>query len=234
MRRARDSATGRLTGLARRSLLPLQRAWLRRRVGRLVVERVDGTSVIVLPEVFNPAVFRTSEPLLRAIDDHVQPGTRVLDLGTGSGIVGVRAALRGAHVIATDVNPEAVRCARMNALLNRVEDRIDVREGDLYEAVRGERFDLVVCNPPFFRGRPRHHRDAAWRGEDILERLARGLATVLDRTGYALIVFSSDGDEGGLLAALASSGFDTAADREQDVGNEVITVYRVTPRSALE
>jgi HemK-related putative methylase len=231
MRKDRKSPTGKLSRLARRSLLPLQRAWLGRRVGRLVVERVDGTSVIVLPDVFNPALFRTSEPLLRAVDDHVRPGSRVLDLGTGSGLIAVRAAMRGADVVATDVNPEAVRCARMNALLNRVDERVEVREGDLYDPVRGERFDVVVCNPPFFRGQPRHQRDAAWRGEDVLERLVRELDAALSPTGYALIVFSSDGDEAGLLSAAAASGFDAAVERAHDFGNEVITVYRMTRRS---
>jgi len=226
-----DSGT-RLTRLARRGLLPLKRAWLRRRVGRLLIERVDGTSVIVLPEVFNPAVFRTSVQLLRAVDAHVQPGDRVLDLGTGSGVAAVRAALRGAQVTATDVNPEAVRCARINALLNRVDDRIDVREGDLYEPVEGQRFDVVLCNPPFFRGRPRHLRDVAWRSEHFLERLASGLDAALTPAGRALVVFSSDGDEQGLLAACSAEGFDAAIDHAQDLGNEVITVYRVTRRSA--
>ncbi len=117
--------------------LTVQRAVLRRRVGRLVMEHVDGMPLVVLPDVFNPAIFRTSELLMRVVDLHVRPNCRVLDLGTGTGVAAVRAAIRGAQVTAVDVNPEAVRCARINVLLNHVDDRVEVRHGDLFAPVAG-------------------------------------------------------------------------------------------------
>ena len=51
--------------------------------------------------------------------------------------------------MAVDINPEAVRCAGINALLNHFEHKIEVRHGDLFAAVPAERFDLIVFNPPF-------------------------------------------------------------------------------------
>jgi HemK-related putative methylase len=224
--------SSRLTRLAQRSLLPIKRAWLGRRVGRLLIEHVCDMPVIVLPDVFNAAVFRTSAPLVEAIDRHVGPGIRVLDLGTGTGVAAIRAALRGATVVAVDSNPEAVRCARLNALLNRVEDRVEVRQGDLYRPVENEAFDIVLCNPPFFRGKPRHLRDRAWRSDDFIERFAAGLATVLGPSGQALMVFSSDGDEQAMLDAFADEGFHAVSAHANDLGNEVITVYRVTAATA--
>ncbi len=59
------------------------------------------------------------------------------------------------RVVAVDINPAAVRCAQINALLNQLEQRIEVRRGDLFAPVAGERFDLVLFNPPFLRGAPR-------------------------------------------------------------------------------
>ena len=47
--------------------------------------------------------------------------------------------------------------------MNQLEHRIDVRHGDLFEPVAGERFDLVLFNPPFLLGAPQDERDAAWR-----------------------------------------------------------------------
>ena len=76
----------------------------------------------------------------------------VLDMGTGSGIAAIAAARRGARVVAVDISTEAVRCARINVLLNRVDDRVEIRCGDLFEPVQGERFDLVLFNPPFYAG----------------------------------------------------------------------------------
>jgi release factor glutamine methyltransferase len=216
-----------LARLAERGTLPFRRAILRRRVGRLVVEHVDGLAMVVLPEVFNPAIYRTSALLLHAIDAHVGPGMRVLDLGTGTGVAAIRAALCGARVTAVDLNPEAVRCARINAILNHVDDRVSVRHGDLFVPVSGERFDMVVCNPPFFRDSPTDRRDMAWRSDTFLERFCAGLVDVLQDNGRALIVFSSHADESALLNALCAEGFATDRDRTLDFGTEVVTVYRV-------
>lgn len=216
-----------LVRFAERGWLPLQRAILRRRIGRLVVEHMDGLTVVVLPDVFNPAIFRTSAVLLGAIDTHVRPGTRVLDLGTGTGVAAIRAAVAGARVTAVDVNAEAVRCARINAILNHVDDRVEVRHGDLFAPVAGERFDLVVCNPPFFRGRPVDRRDRAWRSEDFLDRFGAGLVDVLAPGGQALLVFSSHADEATLLDALARVTVTATPELTRDFGNEIVTVHRL-------
>ena len=196
------------------------------------MEHVDGMPLVVLPDVFNPAIFRTSELLTRVVDLHVRRNCRVLDLGTGTGVAAIRAAIRGAQVTAVDVNPEAVRCARINVLLNHVDDRVEVRHGDLFAPVAGERFDRVLCNPPFFRGLPENQRDAAWRSEDFLDRFCGGLNAVLVPGGYALIVFSNHGDQHSLLAALAAAGFTVLQEMARDFRSEVITVYRLTPRPA--
>jgi release factor glutamine methyltransferase len=221
----KGSRSSRLTRLARHGLLPLQRAWLRSRVGRLVLEEVAGIPLVVLQDVFNPAVFRTTVPLIAAMSPHLGSDVRVLDVGTGSGVAAIHAALRGARVIAVDSNPEAVRCARINALLNHVETNVDVREGDLFAPVNDQRFDLVVCNPPFFAGSPQSLRDRSWRSDDFLERFAAGLGQVLAPEGKALVVFSSHGDESRLLATLAASGFESTAALVKDLATEVVTVY---------
>lgn len=77
-----------------------------------------------------------------------QPGERVLELGTGAGLAAILAAKAGCRVVATDVMPEAVECARENALLNGVGDKVEVRLGDCYEPVGGLTFDLICTNPP--------------------------------------------------------------------------------------
>lgn len=76
---------------------------------------------------------------------------RVLDLCTGSGALAISLAheLPAAQVIATEISPDAAALARRNAERNAVADRVDVRAGDLWAPVAGERFDLVVSNPPY-------------------------------------------------------------------------------------
>lgn len=217
--------------------LAVWRPILRRRLGRVRIEEIDGVPLVVLPEVFNPAVFfRTSGLLARAVDAWTPPGSagevRALDLGTGSGVGAVFAARRGFRTVAVDVNPHAVRCARINALLHRLEERIDVRQGDLFAPVADERFDLVLFNPPFFRGQPASDLDRAWRGTDVLERFAAGLPVALAAGGTALLCLSTDGDGEALLARLRGGGFEIATAARRDLGNEVVTVYAVRRRGA--
>lgn len=90
----------------------------------------------------------------RMLLDHleVEPGHRVLDVGTGSGIIGAVARQAGATVTMTDVSLIATAAARRTMTLNEA-DSWEVRPGDVYAPVAGERFDLIVSNPPFHRGR---------------------------------------------------------------------------------
>lgn len=76
---------------------------------------------------------------------------RVLDLCTGSGAIAVALAkeLPAARIIATDVSPAAVAIAKRNVERNGFADRVEVREGDLWEPVAGEKFDVIASNPPY-------------------------------------------------------------------------------------
>jgi HemK-related putative methylase len=208
--------------------LALRYRVLGRRYGRLVLEEIDGVPLIVLPEVFNPVLLRTGEFMVRALEEvPISSQVRVLDLGTGSGVGSVFSARRGAVVTAIDINPEAVRCARMNALLNRLEDRIEVLEGDLFGPLGSERFDIVLFNPPFHRGRPNDGLDHAWRGEDVFERFTAELGDRLTADGRALLVLSSDGDGHELVAMLAEAGYAVTIRAEKNLVNEQLTMYEV-------
>src|SRR5581483_1738776 len=103
-----------------------------------------------------------------------RPGGSVVDLCTGSGALALLAAARGQRVIGVDLNTRALRLARLNAELNGREG-IDWRQGDLYEPVAGERFVLVVANPPFViaPGREFLFRDAE-HDDDALSRAVVG------------------------------------------------------------
>lgn len=207
----------------------LWRPWLRRRLGRVVVETVDGLPLVVLPEVFNPAVFRSGAFLARTLataPELAPPSAgRALDLGTGSGVGAVFAARRGFEVVAVDVNPQAVRCARVNAVLHGLERTIDAREGDLFTPVAGERFDLVSFNPPFFVGEPRGALDASWRSPDVLRRFAAGLPAALSPGGRALVVLSTDGEGDTLLDGLRQNGLASTVIARRRHGNETFTAH---------
>ncbi len=110
---------------------------------------------------------------------------RVLDLGTGSGCIAVTLALecRHAEVVAVDASPAALAVARRNA--ERLGARLELVQSDWFSALDGERFDVVVTNPPYVAAGDRHLGEGDLRfepasalasGSDGLEAIRRIVA----------------------------------------------------------
>ena len=121
------------------------------------------------------------------------PVERVLDLGTGCGIQALHASRHSRRVTATDTSERALDLAAVNAALNEV--ALDLRQGSLFEPVQaGERFDLVVSNPPFVIT-PRtdavptyEYRDGGMPGDSLVQRLVGGVGEVLAPGGVAQLL----------------------------------------------
>lgn len=88
----------------------------------------------------------TTRLMLTALAEHVGPGDRVVDLGTGSGILAIAAARLGADVLGIDLDPAAAPAVQTNATANGVGERIDVRIGDISDISDDERFDAALLN----------------------------------------------------------------------------------------
>lgn len=114
----------------------------------------------VSPEVLIPRP--ETEVLIDLAVDRLktQKTARVVDLGTGSGIVAISLALEcpQAGIVAVDLSPGAISVARNNA--GRLGAAVDFRQGDWFAPLSGERFDLIVSNPPYVAdGDPHLSRD---------------------------------------------------------------------------
>ena len=123
-------------------------------------------------------------------------GRAVLDLCSGTGILGLTAARLGARATAVDLSRRAVVNARLNARLNRL--ALEVLRGDLFEPVGGRRFDLIVSNPPYIPappgGAPRGAArawDAGPDGRAFIDRICDRAAEHLRPGGRVLLVHSS-------------------------------------------
>jgi release factor glutamine methyltransferase len=167
--------------------------------------------LLPLPGVFQPPSdsYMLADQLRR---ERLGPGVSVLDLGTGSGHLAVVAALTGASVVAVDVSRRAMLSVRLNALLNGV--RVTALRGDLFAAVAGRRFDVIVSNPPYLphpdEQLPRHGLaraiDAGPRGRAFLDRICAQAADHLTPRGVLLLVHSSVCGERETIEALAAHG----------------------------
>ncbi len=119
-------------------------------------------------------------------------GPRVLDVGCGAGAAALWMASRAGQVVATDINPRALEFVRINAAINGVTN-VDTQEGDLFESVAGEEFDLIVSQPPFVPAYPgsaaARYRNAGPLGGEVVRRLLATLPEYLTNDGRAVVVF---------------------------------------------
>ncbi len=104
-----------------------------------------------------------------------RPVGAALDLGTGCGVQSLHLAGHAGRVVATDLNPRALALARVSLRLSGVD--ADLRLGSLYEPVAGERFDLIVSNPPYVMAPPAPagerltYREGSLPGDDLVRRV---------------------------------------------------------------
>ena len=114
-----------------------------------IYEPVDSDELIIELDpgmAFGTGTHPTTVMSLQALEKTVKPGDRVIDVGTGSGVLSIGAALLGAgEVHALDLDEIAVKAARLNVKLNKVQDKVKVVHGNLLDTV-DEPGDVVVAN----------------------------------------------------------------------------------------
>lgn len=157
---------------------------------------------------------------------------RILEVGVGSGAVSIALAteLPRARIAATDISPDALVLARVNARRHGVDSRIALMAGDLFEPVRGP-FDLVVSNPPYIpegaydglpvevRCEPRLALLAGPDGTDVHRRLIADGGRYLKAGGW-LCLEMGEGQGGRLTAALEKAGYTDIVRRKDYGGRE--------------
>ncbi len=199
--------------------------------------RICGLQLLVLRSVFDPAVHFTSAFFTSYMGKPqvLSRGSNVLDIGTGSGILAIAAARAGAHrVVAVDINQAAVRSAVRNIARYNLAQQVEAREGDLFSAVEGERFDAILCNPPYLRGVPENVAEYAYKGGlrfEWLERFATEAHNHLTSCGRILIVLSDATDVPAILALLTRCGWNVQEVAWRDLLVEALSIYALTPRA---
>lgn len=128
-----------------------------------------------------------------------RPIGTALDLGTGCGVQALHLAGHAGRVVATDLNPRALDLAAWTTGLNGVD--ADLRLGSLYEPVSGERFDLIVTNPPFVMAPPSPerlvYREGSLPGDELMRRVVTDGAAHLAPGGILQVLGNWAVTEGG-------------------------------------
>jgi len=163
--------------------------------------RYRNKEILVLPGVYTPA--EDSFLMVEAVLRELHPSDRVLEIGAGSGIVSAFIK-EHAHVVATDINPYAVKCTKLNG--------IDVIRADLFDGIRGK-FDLIVFNPPYLPSEKKigDWLDFAWDGgedgRETINRFLRQVKNHLTENGRFLLLISSLSDIEAVTEKMTSLGF---------------------------
>ena len=150
---------------------------------------MDGARISVCDGVYEPR--EDSYLLADAVEEHARG--RILDLGTGTGIQGITAAMRGCDVTFSDINGKALECARINARRNGVDGRFI--ESDMFENINGK-FDTIIFNPPYLPSRDRASidLDGGKGGRELIDRFIASYKDRLEDGGIALLLESSLND----------------------------------------
>ena len=149
-------------------------------------------------------VYSPSEDSYLLLDSmKVGKGNYVLDMGTGTGIIAITAASRGASkVVAIDINPFACLCALKNVTSKGLESQISVLMGDLFSPLRrNAAFDVIVFNPPYLRTVESEYTsdwlEKAWaggrNGRLIINQFIDKMPTYLRSRGFVYLLLPSSG-----------------------------------------
>jgi release factor glutamine methyltransferase len=182
----------------------------------------------VSKDVYEPA----EDTFLLAENLSVDENDVVLDVGTGCGILGILTAKKARQVVATDLNPHAVDCAKMNAKLNKVADKIDIRLGDLFQPIKqSERFSLILFNAPYLPSNPDEEKTwigRAWAGgptgRQLIDRFISEAPQYLNKNGRILLVQLSLSNVKETLHKLGEAGLRARILAEKKVMFETIVL----------
>jgi release factor glutamine methyltransferase len=200
--------------LLRRLVHVAYRPYVSWRIARPSRARMPHQGLLTDPLVFHPVLFFSTRILINYLGVMDLAGRRFLDMGTGTGSLGIFAATRGASVTSCDINPRAVELARENAMRNRVQ--IEVVESNLFSSLGDRRFDVICFNLPFYPRAPRSAFEAAFFAGPNFETIrsfAAGCALALAHDGTVVVIFSEDSGRDVILSIFASAGLVVSDER---------------------
>jgi release factor glutamine methyltransferase len=172
----------------------------------------------VWENVYEPA----EDSFLFAENLKVQEAATVLDMGTGCGILGILAAEKASVVVAVDVNPYAIHCAKENAKLNSVQNKIYYVQGDLFTPLnKSFNFDTVLFNAPYLpadKGETESWIGRAWAGgatgRQVIDRFIAEAANHLTQNGRVLLMQSTLADADETLRRFVDYGMSARVEAE--------------------
>jgi release factor glutamine methyltransferase len=180
----------------------------------------QGFKFLVLKDVYDPS----DDTFLLAENLNVSENDYVLDMGTGCGILAIIAGKTAKKVVGVDISERAVINARINVTLNNMVKRVEIRQGNLWDALNpNERFSLILFNPPYLPIPETETNtgilEKAWNGgengREIVEAFLAKIDHFLEREGCIQMVLSSLSGIEKILSYAEKKGFQVEKKKEK-------------------
>lgn len=186
-----------------------------------------GITIYTNEEVYEPA----EDTFLFAENLDLTRRDEVLEIGTGTGLIAICASQNARKVIATDINKTAINCALKNVVTNHAYN-VELREGNLFDPVKNEKFDVVLFNTPYLptaeeeklEGNINPAFDGGLDGRDTIDAFLDGVKAVLKNEGKIQLVQSSLADNNKTIQRLKELGFEAEITASQKCFFEEIVV----------
>jgi release factor glutamine methyltransferase len=181
---------------------------------------------VLIPRPDTEIIIEEALEICRKIDSSE---IKILDIGTGSGAIALALAteISNVRIVATDISAAALALAQKNACALQLENKIDFRQGDLFEPTEGF-FHIIICNPPYipedeYKELPAGVRDyepqiallAGKKGTEFYEKLIYEAIDYLEKNGWLLMEIGAK-QEKTVREIIEESGFYDSVEMRRD------------------
>ena len=187
------------------------------------------------PGVFHPAFFYSTRLLIQFLETQSVKGKKILELGSGSGLIAMLVSKRGAIVTASDINQTAVENGMENSRRNKLS--VSFVRSNLFQSLSGQTYDMIIINPPYYPKDPVGESQYAWycgKDFDYFHSLFDQLFLHLTTEGQAFMVLSDDCDIARIETIAHEASFQLKKVYEQRLWSEDNYIFELVHSSKIK
>ncbi|MFB6075960.1 MAG: HemK2/MTQ2 family protein methyltransferase [Candidatus Aenigmatarchaeota archaeon] len=173
-------------------------------------------------------IYETGEDSeLLANNMEIEDNEKVLDIGTGSGVMALIASKNAKYVLGVDINRKAIEISKSNAYNNKIKN-VEFKKSDLFEKIN-KKYDVILFNPPYL---PTEEEDRIWsggkNGRKIIERFSKEFKEYLKEDGKVYMVISSLTGKEEVEKIFKNEGMNVYTKGEKKIPWEILYVLKIT------
>lgn len=214
--------------ILRRIFLLFYKRYALSRISKDEIRSYNGFLIHIPSGVFHPLLFFSTKFLANEISQLYLNDKTFLDIGCGSGILGMIAASKGAMVTCIDISQKAIETTRKNFAINNLDAEILI--SDLFDNLNQRHFDFIVINPPYYKKDPENCAEMAWfAGKDFeyFRKLFAQLPRYINERSIVKMVLSEDVDINGISDIALGNGMRLMLEKSTVVFFETNYVFRI-------